>query len=144
MSAGSITKNPIIQKLLSLNLPSGDFAVFGSGPIFAHGLKDSLRDLDLIARGAAWEKAKMLGNVEETKLKFGEVVLFDEEISVFNGWFPAGKWNIDELIDSAEVIEGIRFVRLEEVLKWKRMRNAPKDAEHIRLIEEYFKEKTKI
>ena len=49
MVANRITQNPLIKKLFSLNLPKEDFAVFGSGPMFAHGLIDDLKDLEVIA-----------------------------------------------------------------------------------------------
>jgi hypothetical protein len=137
---GILNTNLIFEKLISLNLPSADFAVFGSGAMFAHGIKKDVHDVDLILRGKAWEEVQKLGPVEETKSKFGKVVtLFDGEIEAFDSWFPVGVWDIDNLIDTAGVIDGIRFVTLENVLKWKKMRNAPKDAEHIRLIEEYLK-----
>ena len=133
-----LARYPLIDKLLSLHLPLEDYAVFGSGPMFAHGIKESVRDLDLIARGKAWEKARQLGKIEETKLKFGNVItLFDGEIEIYDSWVPARKWDINRLIDTSDVIEGIRFVKRDDVLRWKRMRNTPKDIEHIKLIENY-------
>jgi hypothetical protein len=48
-----------------------------------------------------------------------------------------GKWDIDKLIEEADIIDGIRFVKLEEVLKWKRARNAEKDKADIELIERF-------
>ncbi|MEK7470445.1 MAG: hypothetical protein AAB622_00350 [Patescibacteria group bacterium] len=134
-----LAKNPLIYKLLSLHLLPEDYAVFGSGPMFAHGIKESVRDLDVIARGKAWEKARQLGKTEETKLKFGSVItLFGGEIEIYDSWVPAGKWDIDRLIGTSDVMGGIRFVKLEDVLRWKRMRNSLKDIEHIKLIENYF------
>jgi hypothetical protein len=35
---------------------AGDYVVTGSGPLLAHGLK-AIHDLDLVARGQAWELA---------------------------------------------------------------------------------------
>ncbi len=46
--------NPIIQKLISLDLPKDDFAVFGSGPMFAHGIKDLGHDLDVVFDVDTW------------------------------------------------------------------------------------------
>jgi predicted nucleotidyltransferase len=51
----------LLSLLKSLKLPTEDFAVFGSGPMYAHGIKELGHDLDLIARGVAWEKAKEHG-----------------------------------------------------------------------------------
>jgi hypothetical protein len=134
-------ENPLIQKLISLDLPAYDYAVFGSGPMFAHGIKDLGHDIDLIARGDAWKKALTLGSTETAKLGKNEVVtLFDGEIEIFNGWAP-GEWNTDELIDTAEVIDGIPFVALEVVLKWKKMMGREKDFQHIKMIEDYLRSK---
>ncbi len=128
---------PLIKKLLVLNLPPDDFAVFGSGPMMAHGLKEA-HDLDIIARGTAWSLAQALGQQKKGTYGGDKVELAGGQIEVFNAWGP-GEWDPDELIDTAEVIAGIRFVTLENVLKWKKMMNRPKDAEHIRLIEAYLK-----
>jgi len=127
--------HPLIEKLLALGLPAADFAVFGSGPMMAHGLKEA-HDLDIIARGAAWSAVQGLG--PRTKGAYGghKIELADGAIEVFDSWGP-GAWDADELIDTAEVIAGIRFVTLENVLKWKTMMKRPKDAGHIRLIEAY-------
>lgn len=63
----SLKDNSLFKKLISLNLPTEDFAVFGSGPMFAYGLRKSIHDIDLIARGQAWEKAKTLGQEHQDK-----------------------------------------------------------------------------
>ena len=34
-----LANNPIFEKLISLKLLPEDYAVFGSGPMFAHGIK---------------------------------------------------------------------------------------------------------
>lgn len=131
----SIANHPLILKLLSLGLPAKDYAVFGSGPMFAHGLKDLGHDLDLVARGEAWKMMLQSGQIDTSK-GYPIATYFDGEIEAFDSWGP-GKWDTDELIDTAEEIEGIRFVQLEKVLAWKKVMNRPKDVEHVRLIEEY-------
>jgi hypothetical protein len=133
----TLTNNPIFKNLVDLNMPTNDFALFGSGPMFAHGLKELGHDIDVIARGEAWQEATKFATPQPTKSGNGEVVeLFGGEIEIFSAWGP-GEWDIDELIDMAEIIEGIRFVRLEQVLRWKQQMNRPKDVEHIKLIENY-------
>lgn len=133
--------NPILNKLISLDLPTKDYAVFGSGPMFAHGIKDLGHDIDIIARKDAWEKATTLGLVTDA-MHGGHkvVVLFDGEIEIFDGWAP-GKWDVDALIDDAEKIDGIKFVSLENVIKWKTIMGREKDAIHIKMIGEYLNKK---
>jgi len=128
--------NQLIVKLSALGLPPDDFAVFGSGPMMAHGLLSEAHDLDIAARGRAWDMARALGPVGKGTHGGNKVELAGGLIEIFDAWGPGG-WDVDELIDTAEVIDGIRFVTLENVLKWKKMMNRPKDIEHIRLIEAY-------
>ncbi len=49
-------------------------------------------------------------------------------------------WDTPVLIENAEIIDGLAFVRLEEVLKWKKSRNKEKDQKDIELIENYLKQ----
>ncbi len=127
--------NPLVKKLLSLGLPPDDFVVFGSGPLMARGLRES-HDLDVLARGAAWEKARAAGEPRLSKQGDPAAVFFGGEIEVFGSWGP-GVWDVDGLIDGADVIDGIRFATLENVLKWKRLLGRPKDLADIALIEAY-------
>ena len=118
-----IKENALIQKLLTLNLPTEDYVLFGTAPLFLRGIKDLGHDLDLVARGRAWEMAAQAGIVEIPRSGAGHVIsLFDGEIEVFDSWTP-GVWDVDKLIETAETAEGIRFARLE--------------VEHLKMIEVY-------
>lgn len=129
-------KDPLFIKLFSLQLPSEDFAIFGSGPLYAHGLRETINDIDLITRRSAWDIISKNTVIDLKILSHKKVVLFDGDIEAFNNWGP-GEWDIDELIDSAEKIDGIKFVTLQNVLKWKKMLQRPKDIFDIEKIEEY-------
>jgi hypothetical protein len=129
----------LLNKLKSLNLPTNDYAVFGSGPMYPRGIKELSHDIDIVARGVAWESAAKLAQPVKTSTGLNLVVeLFNGEIEIFNGWMP-GEWDIDELIDTAEMFDGIPYVTIDNVVKWKKIKNREKDIEHIRLIEEYLK-----
>ena len=133
----NLSNNQIFVKLNSLGLSAYDYAVFGSGPMFAHGIKDLGHDLDVIARGSAWRQACALAAPINTSLENGLVVnLFNGEIEIFDTWAP-GDWDVNDLIDTAEIIEGVRFVTLENVVKWKRLMGREKDQIHIKMIEDY-------
>ena len=122
------------RELLSLDLPRSDYAIAGSGPLFARGLIPSVGDLDVVARGEAWRRVVALGPVDEApEAGVHRVVLFDGRVEVLDGWYPL-VWNVDELIDGAEVIDGMPFVRL-QVVEWTKSRSRrPKDREHLRLL----------
>lgn len=130
----------LLDKLKSLELPPEDFAIFGGGPLYPIGVKPLGHDIDLVARGAAWEKARSLGNIKMAEEGNLMIALFNDEIEIFNEWIP-GKWDIDELIDTADVYDGIRFVNLQNVIKYKRERGRPKDLEHLRMLEDYLTDK---
>jgi len=125
--------------LRSLNLPVGDYAVFGSGPLLARGIIERAGDLDVICRGAAWEAAQRLGPAVDQH-GVPVVSLFGGQVTLGVRW-AVGEVDVGHLIDTAEVIDGLPFVRLEHVVTYKRIADRPKDREHLRLLEEY--ERTK-
>jgi hypothetical protein len=42
-----------------------------------------------------------------------------------------GSFDLDELLDTAEIIDGLPFVRLEHVIAYKQAADRPKDREHL-------------
>lgn len=129
-----------LSKLAKIDLPSGDWAIFGSAPMMAHGLKDKCHDLDIIARNSAWEKALTLGDVEQADMGDHVVRLFNNTIEIFDGWKP-GEWNTSDLIDNAEIIDGFPYVKLVSVLEWKKRMGRTKDIKEIPIIEKYLAKK---
>ncbi len=127
----------LFKQLDSLDLPKTDYAIIGSGPLYAHGLIPGLEnDLDIIARNSAWKKA-----MEYTTPITGEVGdliinLFNGRIQVFNEWSYIDK-SANEIINNAEFHNGYPFASLDHVLITKKKLNREKDLLHIKLIEEY-------
>lgn len=131
------TGKSLLLRLKKLGLPEKDFAVFGSGPLYVRGIKESLRDLDLIARGEAWEMATGMGVVSAAPSGCGMMVrLTGAPIDIFNKW-TSSEWNVDQLIDGADIIDGLRYVNLREVLRWKKSAARGKDVEDITRIEAF-------
>jgi hypothetical protein len=127
--------SPLVARLLALRLPPDDYAVFGSGPMLAHDLKADVGDLDVLARGPAWAMAVTLGEPTPAPSGSGLMVELDGgSLQIFSAWTSAD-WDVDRLIDGAELIGGIRFVPLPLVLAWKRQSGRPKDLADIKLIE---------
>jgi hypothetical protein len=126
--------HPYVRELLELDLPTGDWALFGSGPLLMRGWIDDVSDLDVISRGAAWEKARRIGS--EQLLGDGAVIYeIGAGVTIGRSW-AYGDFPIGELIDTAEVIEGVPCVRLEHVIAFKKLANRPKDRIHLALIGE--------
>jgi len=137
MENNQLTGKKLLDLLRSLNLPSEDFAVFGSGPMYPRGIKDLGHDLDIVARGKAWDSACHISEPKVTQSGMGLVIEIEGgAIEIFKQWWP-GNWDLDELIDTADVFDGIKYVSLENVIKWKKEMGRDKDLEHIKMIEEY-------
>jgi hypothetical protein len=96
-------------------------------------LIDTVRDLDVIVRGKTWQQVKALGVVvmqgEDETVDLGTGLTFGRS-------WGYGVFDIDELIDDAEIIEGLPFVRLDAVIEFKKIADRPKDREHLRLLRE--------
>jgi hypothetical protein len=129
-----VLKNPLIRRLIALDLDRDDFVIFGSAPLLAHGLRRSIRDLDIVARGAAWRRASELGVPAIGTISGDPVVsLCGGCIQVSQEWIPK-TWSADDLINRAEIIQGLRFARLTDVLAYKQMLMRPKDIADIQAL----------
>ena len=124
----------LFGSLRSLGLPEGDYAVFGSGPLIVRGIIEATNDLDVVSRGAAWVKACELGEMVTLAEHSVDIVSFlDGAITVGTSW-AYGNVDIDGLIDTADIIDGLPFARLEHVVNYKKIAGRPKDLEHLRLL----------
>jgi hypothetical protein len=129
-----VLDNPLIRRLVALDLERRDFVIFGSAPLLAWGLRDSVRDLDIVARGAAWEKVSTMGLPAVGGLTGDPIVQFwGGRIQCSQKWISP-LWDSDELIDDADMIDGLRFARLSAVLAYKKLLLRQKDIEDIAAI----------
>jgi hypothetical protein len=121
----------LFDQLRAMDLPPDSYAVFGSGPLAAHGLIDEVGDLDVIVRDSAWSRLEQLGTV----VMHGDnpVVDLGNGLTFGKSW-AYGDFDIEQLIDDAQMIDGLPFVRLEAVLEYKRIAGRPKDLRHIGLM----------
>ena len=127
----------LFDRVKSLNLPVGDFAIFGSGPLIVRGIIPASNDLDIICRGQAWERVKAIGVLEYlSKYDVTVVTMCDGRLTFGTKW-AIGEFDIDELIDGAEKIDGLPFVRLEHVTNYKEISKRPKDLRHIEALKAY-------
>ncbi len=124
-------EHKILEVVRSLNLPARDYAIFGSGPLLARGIIDDVNDVDIICRGKAWDIARQLGELVYLDEYDVHVVSIDNQrITIGTSW-GIGEFNIDELIDTAEEIDDLPFVRLRYVVEYKKIARRPKDLEHL-------------
>lgn len=123
----------LLDALRALDLPSSDFVIVGSGPLWAHGLIDAPGDLDVLARGAAWNKAVTFAPPFRAPRGDSCVSLCDGRLEIFDGWTPA-VWPVAAIFDAARLHDGLPFAPLAFTLAVKRALNRPKDGPHIRLL----------
>ena len=127
----------LFDRVKSLNLPVGDFAIFGSGPLIVRGIIPASNDLDIICRRQAWERVKAIGELEYlSKYDVTVVTMCDGRLTFGTRW-AIGEFDIDELIDGAEEFDGLPFVRLEHVTNYKKISKRPKDLRHIEALKAY-------
>ena len=101
--------------------------------MLAHGLVAEIGDLDLVATGAAWQKAQKLAS-PKTAPGGDLTVQLTPELAVFDGWLGL---DVDAVISRAEVWDGLPLAKLEDVAAYKRRLNRPKDRTHLQLLEPY-------
>lgn len=126
-----LAAHPLIRALSGLDLPADDYVVFGSGPMLAHGLRTQLGDLDIVARGAAWENLTRYCQPQITPSGHGRMVRL--VIEVADRWLPG--FDTDHLIATAERHDGIPFAPLTAVQASKRATARPKDRADLTLLD---------
>ena len=131
-----MSNKELFQKAKDLQLPIGQYALFGSTPLGVRNLRDC-HDVDIIVTEDLWNKFKN-ENWEIITVNDGVQKLSKDDIEILKNWYP-GEWDVNKLIEEAEIIDELPFVKLEEVLKWKKLFNREKDQKDIKIIEEFLK-----
>ncbi len=125
----------LLGEVRALGLPAGNFVLFGSAPLLVRGIVPMTGDVDVLARGPAWEAARALGPTVRLPHHDVDVVrLLDGRIEIGTVW-GIGDVDVDDLIDSAEVIDGLPFAGLAHVRAYKEVAGRAKDREHLRLLD---------
>ena len=127
----ALSEDRLISRLVALanelDIDRRDFVIFGSAPLLAHGLRQRVRDLDVVARGTAWQRASRYGLPATGTINGAPMALFwGGLIQVSSGWISED-WDADALVDRAEIIQGLPFAKLDDVLAYKQALDRPKD-----------------
>ncbi len=121
----------LFRYVRELQLPPGDFAIFGSGPLIVRNIIPFKNDLDIICRDEAWELVQQTGQPQYLQNYDAHIVsMLDGAITFGTSW-GIGHFDIDTLIDSADILVDLPFVRLQYVIEYKKIRGLPKDLLHI-------------
>jgi hypothetical protein len=127
----ALSENRLIRRLAmlvtELDLDRRDFVIFGSGPLLAHGLRYGIRDLDIVARGPAWQRVSEYGCQGTGSINGAPMAVFWNGLIQFSQGWISDDWDADDLIGRAESIQGWPFAPLTDVLAYKQMLLRPKD-----------------
>ena len=129
--------NTNLMIVRELNLPMGEYAIFGSGPLLIRGIIDDSNDLDIICRGAAWDLARKVGELRYLEQYEVTIATMADGRITFGTECGIGNFDVNVLIDTAEKIQGLPFVRLAHVIEYKRIANRRKDIRHLDAIDKY-------
>lgn len=125
----------LFDQLRQLELPPKGYAIFGSGPLAIRDIIPACNDLDILCRQEVWDIVSKKGM---TKFLSGYGVtvasFFDGAITFGTEW-GIGDFNVGELIETAEIIDSLPFVRLEHVVRYKTIRSSTKDLQHLSALE---------
>ena len=126
----------VIAEVKKLDLPLGQYVVIGSGIMAQLGLREA-NDVDIAVTPALYATLRASGQWEEEE-RYGKIFLKQGAVEIN----PQLDWEgyattAEEAIASATIIDGVPFMNLTELLKFKRALGRAKDLPDIVLIEEY-------
>jgi hypothetical protein len=124
-------RDDLFRFVRELQLPPGDFAIFGSGPLIVRNIIPFRNDLDIICRDAAWELVQQTGQRQYLQDYDAHIVSMQDGAITFGTSWGIGQFDIDTLINSADILEDLPFVGLQYVIEYKKIRGLPKDLLHI-------------
>jgi hypothetical protein len=130
----------ILERVRKFNLPKEQYAVFGSALLDVWGLRTA-NDLDIIVTPELYEKLKAEGWQEKSGNGFSILSKDDANVTTVQDRATDGNYNPNrlQLIREAIDINGIPFVKVEEVIACKTAYNRPKDINDIKMLREYLK-----
>lgn len=128
----------ITEKIKQLHLPLGEYVVVGSGILEALHIRKS-NDIDIAVIPLLHKQLRDSGEWTEEE-RHGKIFLKRENIDII----PQLDWKeynttTEEAIASSVVIDGVPFMNLNELCKFKAALGRDKDFKDIKLIQEYRK-----
>lgn len=116
--------------LVKLKLPLDEYSIIGSGPLAIRGLRIVV-DIDLIVTEKLLKRLKSRCNLIKKKFT---LCIKDTNIEIWTSCPGILSSEFEEIIQTSDIIDDFRFVSLENTIRWKLSRYAPKDENDIRKI----------
>jgi hypothetical protein len=128
-----------LQEVREMNLPLGEYAILGSGPLAVRGIRET-KDVDLIVTPELWKEYRKKEGWEK-KLGYDVFYLKKGHVELWKRitWFWDRRIDIKAFIERAEIIEGLPFVNMKDFIYWKGILWREKDKRDVVLAEEYMR-----
>ncbi|KKW30063.1 MAG: hypothetical protein UY72_C0024G0010 [Candidatus Uhrbacteria bacterium GW2011_GWD2_52_7] len=129
--------NAIIHQVKSLNLPLGQYIIVGSGAMSVHGIRPH-KDVDLLVTPDLYDELKRRGWTEEEK-KPGFFVVHQGDAEASPAMITVNDYqpDIHAVIADADIISGVAFMKLDELVRFKTALGREKDLRDLKLITTY-------
>lgn len=128
------------DKVKALNLPLDQIIVIGSGILDQLGIRPAV-DIDLAVSSDLMKKLSEESSDWIKKFDDNQRFYFikdDGSAEVWDGWeFDGQVVSYDGLLDYVVEYDGVRFVNLEFLSRWKKWRSLEKDTQDVKLIDEW-------
>lgn len=113
-----MTKQDIIDKVKTLNLPQGSYIVFGSCSLAVAGIREA-NDIDMFVNDDVLKGFREAGWKQVDKGPLDKPLTLGD-FEAHNNWeFSSYHPTLEHLLKTATVVDGICFASLDEVRKWK-------------------------
>lgn len=137
----NINKLLFFNELEELKLPKNDYVIGGSCPLVIRGIRKENSDIDIIVTKELWNdlikvypiSIKNIGGQTREFLLIGHIDLSYSMVGFFD--------DCKELIERADIVNGYKFINLEDTIFWKNYLHRDKDIKDIEMINQYIKEK---
>lgn len=132
-----MTKQEIIDKVKSLNLPTGEYVVFGAAPMAVAGLREA-NDIDFLVTPQLLDVIKQRPGWNQVHKGPKDEPYENDVFEVHANWdFSTYAPTLEHLLKTATYVDEVPFASLLEVRKWKAAWGRPKDLQDVALIDAY-------
>lgn len=132
----------IIRLVKELNIEE-PYAVCGGAMMVVRGIKPSTYDIDILVINETWQKFRNIPEWVNTLGRSGNCLTNNGiELLCILGFTNIPR--IQNYIEDAILIDGLRFVRPSDTIQWKQIVGRNKDYDDIKLLEKYFNDKIDI
>jgi hypothetical protein len=125
------------DEVMALQLTPGAWVIFGSGAMGVRGLRD-VNDVDILVLPQEWQR---LVNIHASAVRNNPLRIELGNVEILNEWIDGLPGSPEDLIANREIIDGLPFIPLEEVIRYKQYLDRDKDRKDIELIRAYLNSK---